>query len=156
MFPTSSLFASINIIVRTISLFHVNETRRGTVMVTKILKINSTILGLQLLNEYYNFFIELKAWVPSNYFAQKRNCACFRFHISCKISCPQWKIGKQQLQVVRNQRSVNTIKYIDSTSNDIFTRTSQISCWKVMEKLIVNEFLGQRISYKTNPGKNVF
>ena len=25
-----------------------------------------------------------------------------------------------------------------------------------MKKLVVNEVLGQRISYKTNPGKNVF
>ena len=60
MFPTSSLLASIDIIFGTIYLFYITETRRGAVTVTKILKINSTLFGLRLLNEYFNFLLNLR------------------------------------------------------------------------------------------------
>ena len=41
-------------------LFHTNETRRGAVTVTKILKIGSALLGLRLLNECLNFLFNLR------------------------------------------------------------------------------------------------
>ena len=60
VFSTSSLLASIDIISWMIYLFHINENRRGAVTVTKMLKINLTVLGLQLLNKCLNFLFNLK------------------------------------------------------------------------------------------------
>ena len=60
MFFTSSLLASIDIVFGIIYFFRVNETRRGAVTITKILKINSTPLGLLLLNQYFSFSSNLR------------------------------------------------------------------------------------------------
>ena len=48
------------------------------------------------------------------------------------------------------------IKYIDTQSYDIVKRTSQISCWKVMGKLIVDKFLAVENFLRKKSSKNVF